>query len=120
MRLSPQIAACLVVAFILWLFRCYSKKSPQLSYGLWIPFFWTAIIASRPVGYWFADGNAAAGLTDLTEGSFIDRNVYLFLIILGIIVLAQRRVNWQTIFAENRWLLIFYIYLLVSTVWSVE
>ncbi len=120
MRLPPQLAAVLFVAFIAWLFRRYSKKALGLSPGLWVPFLWVGILASRPVGYWLANGTAAAELSDLTEGSFIDRNVYLFLIVLGLGVLAQRRVDWKTVFAENRWLIIFYLYLLVSTVWSVE
>ncbi len=90
-----------------------------MSPGCWIAFFWLAIIASRPVGYWFVSGTAAADLgTDVSSGSFVDRNTYLALIIVGLIALAHRRINWPSVGAHGKWLWIFYLYLLLSVVWS--
>src|ERR1051326_4437019 len=89
-----------------------------MSFGLWVAFFWLAIIASRPVGYWFVNGTEAAQLGDGLGGSFIDRNTYSFLILLGIIALARRQIDWPDIISKTRWLWIFYFYLLFSTVWS--
>ena len=91
-----------------------------MSYGLWVPFIWVAINVSRPVGYWFVGGTEAAKseIIDISQGSFIDRNTYLFLIIIGLVVLSQRRINWSSILASGRWLWIFYFYLLLSVLWS--
>ncbi len=116
--MPPPLAACLIVGFILFLFRRSSTKSDTIPYGMWVSFVWLAIISSRPVGYWFASGTVAAAAEDPTEGSFIDRNVYLFLIVVGLIVLARRRVDWRAVLNQNRWLWIFYLYLLISVVWS--
>jgi O-antigen ligase len=106
-----------MACFILWLFRRYTKLVAPLSWGSWVAFVWLAIIASRPVGYWFANGTTAS-TADPLGGSFIDRNTYLFLIILGIIALARRRVNWPWLLAPGRVLWLFYAYLLISVVWS--
>jgi hypothetical protein len=91
-----------------------------MSYGLWVPFIWVAINISRSVGYWFVNGTEAAKseVVDISQGSFIDRNTYLFLIIIGLLVLSQRRINWSSILASGRWLWIFYFYLLLSVLWS--
>lgn len=120
MKLPPSIAACLVVGFILWLFRRYSKESGAISYGLWIPFIWVAINVSRPIGYWFATGTEAAKseTLDISQGSFIDRNTCFFLIIAGLLVLSRRRIDWSSTLASSRWLWIFYFYLLLSVLWS--
>ena len=120
MKLPPTIAACLFVGFILWLFRRYSKEAGAMSYGLWVPFIWVAINVSRPIGYWFVNGTEAAvsETSDLSQGSFIDRNTYLILICAGVFVLLRRRVNWSSFLASGRWLWIFYFYLLLSVLWS--
>jgi exopolysaccharide production protein ExoQ len=119
MKLPPFLAACLAVGFILWLFRRYSKEAGAMSYGLWIPFLWVAINVSRPVGYWFVNGTeVAAHSVDISEGSFIDRNTYLILICAGVLVLLRRRIDWNSLLTGGRWLFIFYVYLLLSTLWS--
>lgn len=116
--MPPIIAACLYVGFILWLFRRHSKQIAPMSPGSWVAFVWLVIIASRPVGYWFANGTQVAA-ADVSEGSFIDRNTYLFLIILGLIVLVCRRgANWREILVPGKWILFFYAYLLISATWS--
>jgi O-antigen ligase len=119
-KLPPSIAACLFVGFILWLIRRYSKEAGAMSYGLWVPFIWVAINISRSVGYWFVNGTEAAKseIVDISQGSFIDRYTYLFLIIIGLLVLSQRRINWSSLLASGRWLWIFYFYLLLSVLWS--
>jgi exopolysaccharide production protein ExoQ len=115
--MPSRVAALLVVGFILWLFRRQSKRTTPMSPGLWVAFIWLAIISSRPVGYWFADAGVAAS-ADPMGGSFIDRNTYLILIVLGVIVLARRRINWGPLLAPGKCLWIFYAYLLISVVWS--
>jgi O-antigen ligase len=118
--MPPRVAACLFVGFMIWILRRYSKEAGAMSYGLWVPLIWVGINASRPVAYWFASGTAAAASedVDISEGSFIDRNVYLFLIIAGLLVLIRRRIDWSSFLARGRWLWVFYAYLLLSTLWS--
>jgi exopolysaccharide production protein ExoQ len=115
--LPPKLAALLTVGFILWLFRRLSKQSIPMSFGMWVAFTWLAIIGSRPMGYWFASGDVAT-VADPLGGSFVDRNTYLFLIILGLFALVRRRVDWRDFVSRSRWLWIFYLYLLFSVFWS--
>ena len=117
MHLPPVLASCLCFAFILWLLRRDAKRNPDVSAAIWIPLLWIWIIASKPLAYWFAGGTAPEA-ADVTQGSFFDRNAYLVLIILGIIVLSKRRITWNRVFVENRWLWIFALFCLISVLWS--
>lgn len=116
--MPPKVAALVYVGFILWFFRRQSKIIGRMSPGLWIAFIWVTIIASRPVGYWIQSGNAAAAFSDSSGGSFIDRNTYLILILLGLCVLAKRSVPWSYALPRMAALALFYGYLMISVTWS--
>ena len=96
--------------------RRFSKESRPLSKRLWVPFLWLAITASRPIGYWLRTGDEAAG--DVSEGSFIDRNTYLILIVVGVVVLLRSRFRLGEFITRNRLMCCFYLYLLTSILWS--
>ena len=55
---------------------------------------------------------------DYLKGSPADRNVWIILIVTGLIILFRRRVSWNEILASNRWLFIFFIYCAISILWS--
>jgi exopolysaccharide production protein ExoQ len=116
--MPPRLASCLCFAFILWLLRRDTKRASGVSTAIWIPLIWIWIIASKPLAYWLVSGTTAAEVTDVTQGSFFDRNAYLALIILGLIVLAKRGITWNQVFGENRWLWIFSLFCLISVLWS--
>src|SRR5437899_9467672 len=118
MHLPPILASCLCFAFILWLFRRDTKRASEVSAAIWIPLVWVWIIASKPLAYWFASGTEASEVTDITQGSFFDRNAYLVLIFLGAIVLAKRGVTWHQVFVENKWLWLFCLFCGLSVIWS--
>ena len=54
----------------------------------------------------------------IQEGSQVDRLFLGSLIILAIIVLARRGIQWRTVFARNRWLTALYSYAFISIMWS--
>ena len=117
--MPPHLASLVFVVFIGWLFHRHSKDMEKVSHALWIPLVWVGIKAfpgRSSIG--FATGNAAAGAAAATEADTTDRNMDILLIVLGIIVLANRHVNWPNVRVECRSLIIFYAYLLLSTVWS--
>ncbi len=116
--MSSLLATLLFVGFIVWMFRRNLKEATGVSHALWVPVIWVGIIASRPVGYWLNSTSVATDPLAAMEGSPVDRNVSLALIILGIIILVRRRIDWNSIIKLNRWLLIFYLYLLISVLWS--
>lgn len=88
------------------------------SWGLWIPLLWIAIIGSRPVSLWFGGGIHVETPEDYLDGSPIDRNVFMILIIIGLMILIKRRINWMAFFAANRILILFILYLGISVIWS--
>jgi exopolysaccharide production protein ExoQ len=116
--MPPALATLLCTIFILLLFYSNSKKTRGVSPGLWVPVIWIAIMASRPIGTWLYGGADTLNFHSYEDGSPIDRNVSLLLMFLGFAILAKRRVQWGVVLKENQWLVIFYLYLLVSVLWS--
>lgn len=117
--MPSQLAALIIVAFIIWLFRRDSKEFGAAPITLWIPLFWVTINMSRALVYWFSSGlSTAYSGADSTEGSAIDRSAYLFMMVLGIIILSRRKVDWSRIFKNCKWLFLLYLYYLIATTWS--
>ena len=52
------------------------------------------------------------------EGSLPDLVFFSILIVLGLIVLSRRKVNWTELFSSNAWILLLYALMLVSVLWS--
>jgi O-antigen ligase len=73
---------------------------------------------SRPLGCWLAGDSGGIALGSPEDGTPIDRNVSLILIFLGFAILAKRGVQWPKFFKENQWLCVFYLFWLLSILWS--
>ena len=116
--MPKQLALFICILFILWLFARDHKLRPMTSWALWIPLLWITIIGTRPVSFWFDAGIRIVKPEDYLEGSPLDRNVFLFLIVAGLVVLLIRRVDWSRIYASNRWFFAFFIYCGISVIWS--
>ena len=86
--------------------------------GLWVVLLWIVIIGSRPVSFWFGEGFQAKTPDDYLEGSPIDRNLFFFLIVAGLVVLLRRRVDWGRLFASNGLFFAFFLYCGISVIWS--
>jgi exopolysaccharide production protein ExoQ len=81
---------------------------------------WVSINASRSLASWFSSGTIASQMTDISEGSFYDRNAYLLLMVIGTVILARRRIEWGQVLYNCRWLILLFAYYLFSTLWSVD
>src|SRR5690349_15323932 len=116
--MSPSIAAVIFVAFIGALLY-WDSRNPVGSPGLWIVTIWVLIMASKPVVYWFAGTNRIElQMDDYVEGNALDRNILLVLIGLAIVTLIKRRTDWAELVSENKALVVFYMYLAFSVLWS--
>jgi O-antigen ligase len=95
----------------------------RVSAALWIPTLWLLIVGSRPVSQWFGPGNSVSQ-ADLSpaeaysEGSPLDRNIFLILIIAGLIALIRRRIKVWELMRQNPWLLLFVAFAALSISWS--
>lgn len=116
--MSPSIAALLCIAVILYLFYIDRKTGDGSSWALWIPIFWMLFAGSRYVSQWLELGIPIESEAAYLDGSPLDRNVFLFLIIAGIYTLVRRRIDWNGFFSRNKWIWLFLLFGLISVVWS--
>src|SRR6266478_4884045 len=104
MHLSPTIASCLTVAFIIFLFRRDIRERPDVTSALWLPLLWLLIIGSRSPTQWLAVGGYMEG-SSMEAGNPLDAFVFFTLITAGFYVLNKRQVSLSEIFRNNGWLM---------------
>jgi O-antigen ligase len=105
-----------VIAGLLFLDR---QKDVRTSTFLWLPVIWLSIIGSRPLSIWLA-GSSAGGTSVETalDGNSTDAALFGGLLALGLIVLFSRRRQAGTLIASNPAIVIYFVYCLVSVLWS--
>jgi O-antigen ligase len=116
--MPPALASCLTILFILWLFHRNAESGVRTSKALWLPTIWLVTHASRPLACWIRGGGDTDQTGSIADGSPIDRSALLILIISAIVILVRRGINWGETIRNNRWLSVFFLYLLVSVIWS--
>jgi O-antigen ligase len=108
------LALALGLAFIAVLLRNERARRPDVSAATWIPTIWLLLCGSKPLGRWFDIG----GATNEEVGSPADRLVLSIVIALALVVLTKRRVRWSVILQENIPLVLLFLYLGMTVVWS--
>jgi exopolysaccharide production protein ExoQ len=109
----PKLVAlggCAVL--VLLLLRSERRGNAGVSAAVWIPTIWMVSIASKPLAYWFGIG----GVT--SEGSPVDRAFLMGLLVLAVLVLAMRKIDWDKAIRANPWLTVLLCYMLVGILWS--
>ena len=114
--MNPKLALITCIVLIVWLLRIERKRNPTASLALWIPTFLLLIAGSRPVGRWFDYGPVLSGVGE--AGSPLDRWVLNILTILALLIFSRRQIEWSRIFKDNLWLILLYVYLISSVLWS--
>jgi exopolysaccharide production protein ExoQ len=116
MHLPPVVALWLTFWFIFFLFRREAREKTNVSRAIWIPLIWLLITGSKSVSQWLTLGSY--GIASPEDGSPLDAAVFFTLIAAGYMVLRQRGVSLSTFARNNRWLMAFLIYSVISIVWS--
>ena len=116
MHTPPVVALWLTLGIIYCLYRWGSAEKANVSRAIWIPLIWLLLTGSRSVSGWF--NLSATTIASPEDGSPLDATVFFLLIIAGFSVLSKRGVNLATFARNNRWLMAFFIYTLISIVWS--
>jgi exopolysaccharide production protein ExoQ len=118
---SPAIATLLCCVGIIGIFWLDRDPKSRTSPALWIPVLWFLLACSRTPARWLFLGQAGAMADDLVDGLDghpINRVVYTALLVLALIVLLKRREQVVS-GLRNSWpILLFFIYCLVSLMWS--
>jgi exopolysaccharide production protein ExoQ len=115
--LPPALAASIWFTLLIFLFLYDPASKRATSPALWLPSIWMFFAGSRLPAQWF-------GLTPITattafeEGSGLDRVFFLVLTLLGLWILARRRVSLPHVFASNSALTLFIVFALASVTWS--
>lgn len=116
--MPSQLSLILYVIFIIVVFIIDSKRQSEFSYAIWIPLLWLIIVGSRPVALWVNPGAIRVSSEGLLEGSPHDRAFYLILTVIGILILSRRKIEWTQILQNNRWLLLLFLFGMISILWS--
>ncbi|MDL1984834.1 MAG: hypothetical protein LWX54_11710, partial [Deltaproteobacteria bacterium] len=117
--MDPILALLFCTAFVAGLLILDHRRSEVHSIAGWIPTIWMLYCGSRPLGQW---SESTLDIEDLSaaiiEGSAIDRNFLAILILVGLLILVRRKIDWRQVVIDNRWLFLLFLYMLVSILWS--
>jgi exopolysaccharide production protein ExoQ len=118
--MPPIVASILVSGLILFLY--YSDRNHQEFYSkaLFIPLIWILTPKIEPIFRWLGIESiiSAGSHFSVTEGNPLFRNIYLVLIIFGLIILKKRQINWQQLIVKNYSVWLFFAFGLISLFWS--
>lgn len=115
--MPPALASLLTAALVLYLFLDEARGNATRRPALWIPVLWMTITGSRFVSQWLNLGSGESAASS-AEGSPLDAVYFSTLIAAALVTLHRRRVDWGRLFRDNRLMLLFVAYGLVSIVWS--
>lgn len=113
--MSRPFAILVCLPVIWWLWRRDLQARPKFSRTFWIPLFWVLILGSRPLSWWLGIGGSAGGNL---EGNWFDRSLYLGLIFAAIYILSKRQISWGALIQQNKAVLLFYLFLLLTILWA--
>lgn len=115
--MPPSIALLVWLTCLILLWRFDPAKISGTSWALWVPLIWMFIVATRLPSQWLG-GQSGQSAEDLQEGNPIDRTILFVFILLAILILNSRAINWSSLFRLNVPLALFLIFALLSFLWS--
>lgn len=92
-------------------------KTGRTSSALWVPVIWMFILGSRLPSQWLG-GQVGMTAAAFEQGNPLDAILSSTLILLAIVILVNRSLNWSVILARNAALVALLAFALVSFVWS--
>lgn len=114
--MPPIVALILCFIFVTVLLRIEKGQNREVSGALWLPTIWLLLCGSKPLARWFEFGGGVVAADE--TGSPLDRFVLIILMVLASFVLVKRRIQWSLILHDNIWLILLYLYLGLSVLWS--
>jgi|SRR3984885_6476267 exopolysaccharide production protein ExoQ len=116
--MNPSLANLVFACGIAGLFFLDRDKALRTSKALWIPVMWLWLSESRGPSVWLGIAPPAGGDAQVQlDGTPLDRLIFMFIILAGIVALVHRRKAIAALKA-NWPVLIYFAFGLVSVVWS--
>lgn len=114
------VSLLLCTVFIIFLYIRDINRQKFVSRSLWIPLLWMLILFSRGVSEWFNTGYSVetALASSMDEGNPLDRNIAIIFMVVGIVVLWKRNINWSGFIQNNGWVIWLCYYCCISVLWS--
>ncbi len=116
--MSSQLALWISVAVIGWLLRRDVRRRTGVSRGLWVVVLWVIMVSSRSVSMWFNYGGYTMEAESYDSGNPIERATYFLFIAIGAYILYRRRLSLGEVIRANRWIFVFYLFWMFSTLWA--
>jgi len=114
-----QLALFIYILIVIYLFWIDRKNNEGISKAIWIPFLWMFPSATQEYSFWlsylFGIGSSSE---NLIEGNAYDRLIQIVLMAAAAYILVKRKVNWNTILWENIWIWLYFLFGLLSCLWS--
>jgi len=95
----------------------YKQKS-EVSSAIWVPLIWFAIAISRSLANWLSLGSQDIESSSYLSGNMVDRTFDSVLLVIGLIILLVRKIDWSQIRKDNIWIIILYLFMGISIFWS--
>ncbi|MFP4013482.1 MAG: O-antigen ligase family protein [Chitinispirillaceae bacterium] len=92
-------------------------EKKKVSVAMWLPLLWMLRCGSRSLAYWL-DPQLTMAADDFMTGNPYDRNFFLALEFLGVLVLLWRRFDLIYFIRHNIWVVLLFVYMLSSLLWS--
>jgi exopolysaccharide production protein ExoQ len=120
LTMPPILATFICILLIFYLFWTDLRQPGGPSGALWVPLGWMFLAGSRFPSSWLNLHPTFASAADIAEGSPVDRAFFFVLIVVGILILARRRLDWQRLLLSNSWIALYFLYCLASMAWADE
>jgi exopolysaccharide production protein ExoQ len=115
--MTPLLATLVYACGIAGLFYLDRDNFVRTSKALWLPVLYLWVLGSRPVSFWLGVSPPSGTNTQL-DGSPVDGAFFLALLIVAICVLFRRGRRTLTFLKTNKMILIYFLFCLVSIIWS--
>ncbi len=116
--MTPTIAIVACLLGIAGAFLVDRKVQRNVSKWTWLPTVWFILISSRSASSWIWPNTASQQGSAYVSGNPFDRAILTAIMVLGLLALSRRHIDWRNLSKSNRGLLLLYLYMAISVLWS--
>ncbi len=120
--MPQQLALTICIVFVIYLFWVDRKNNDECSFALWIPFTWMFLAGSRSFSAWLNLNQSIDSASVLAEayqqGNTVDLTFLSSLIVAGVFIVSRRKIMWGTLFKDNKWIWLYFLYCGISITWT--